>query len=78
MHSLRSIIEATEKLKKKESGNFPGGGAFEQLFGPVRGDLRKNFLKIHMHGGLPGDVEASIWLVHYKTLRICPFKKEAG
>ena len=40
-------------------------GAFEQVFGPGRGHLHKNFPKIEMPGGLPvagggGDVEASI------------------
>ena len=52
MHSLRSITEATEKFK-----NFPGGGAFEQLFGPMRGGgggWNKNFPKIQMPGGFPG------------------------
>ena len=34
MHGFRSIIEATEKLKQYYV-NFPGRGAFEQLFGPV-------------------------------------------
>ena len=50
MHSFRSIIEATEKLKQLY-GNSPGVGAFEQLFGPVRGNLNKNFPKIQMPGG---------------------------
>ena len=36
------------------------GEAFEQLFGPGRGDFNKNFPKIQMPGELPGgDVEAS-------------------
>ena len=41
-------------------GNFPGGGkgtyygAFEQLFGPGRGDLNKHFQKLQMPVGLPG------------------------
>ena len=40
---------------------FPGVGAFEELFGPGRGDLNTNFPLIQMPGGLPGgDVEASI------------------
>ena len=38
MHSFRSFIEATEMLKQY-SGNFPGGGAFEQPFGRVRGGI---------------------------------------
>ena len=55
-----SLIEATEKLKQ-QFGNFPWGGAFERLFGPVRGEFEQNFTKIQMPGGLPGgDVEASI------------------
>ena len=29
-------------------------GAFEQLFGPVRGEFSKKFPKIQMPGGLPG------------------------
>ena len=29
-------------------------GAFEQLFGPGRGELNKNFPKIQMPGGCPG------------------------
>ena len=56
---FRSIIAATEK--------FPGGGAFdhlewtcngafEQLFGLERGNLNKNFPKIQMRGGLPGEI----------------------
>ena len=39
-----SLTEATEKLKQY-SGNFPGGGAFEQLFGPVRGEFEQKFSK---------------------------------
>ena len=39
-----SLIEATEKLKQ-QSGNFPGGGAFEHLFGPVRGEFEQKFSK---------------------------------
>ena len=60
MHSFRSVIEATEKLKQL-SGNFPGGWAFEQLFGPLRRgggggvvDLNKIFQKFTCHGGYPG------------------------
>ena len=48
-----SLIKATEKLKQ-QSGNFPGGGAFEQLFRPVRGKFEQNFSQIQMPGGLPG------------------------
>ena len=36
------LIKATEKIKQ-QSGNFPGSGAFEQLFGPVRGGFEQNF-----------------------------------
>ena len=39
-----SLIEATEKLKQ-QSGNFPWGGAFKQLFGPVRGESEHKFSK---------------------------------
>ena len=34
---------------------FQGVGAFEQLSDPGVGNLNKNFPKIQMHGGLPGD-----------------------
>ena len=35
------------------------------------GGLNKNFPKIQMPGGLPGgDVEASIWLVHYDAIYV--------
>ena len=44
-------------------------GAFEQLFSLGRGEFEQNFPKIQMPGGLPGgDVEASIWLVHYTVI----------
>ena len=60
MHGFRSIIEATEKLKQL-SGNFPGGGAFERLFGPVRGEFEQKFSKNSNAWGVArGDVEASI------------------
>ena len=39
-----SLIEPTEKLKQ-QSGSFPGIGAFEQLFGPVRGKFEPKFSK---------------------------------
>ena len=42
MHSFRSIIKAT----KSQNSNlviFPGVGAFEQLFGPVRGEFEQKF-----------------------------------
>ena len=42
MHSFRSMIEATEKLKQVI---LPGVGAFEQLFGPVRGEFEQKFSK---------------------------------
>ena len=48
MHSFRSIIKATEKLI------FPGVGAFEQLFGLVRGKLEQKFSKNSNVRGLPG------------------------
>ena len=35
-----SLIEATEKLKQY-SDNFPWGGAFAQLFGPVMGKFEQ-------------------------------------
>ena len=55
-----SLIEATEKLKQ-QSGNFPGGGAFERLFGPVRGEFEQKFYKnSNARGVAGGDVEASI------------------
>ena len=44
MHSFRSIIEATEKW----NGNLvilPGVGAFEQLFGPMRGEFEQKYSK---------------------------------
>ena len=34
---------------------FPRVGAFEQLFGPGRGNLNKNSPKIQMPRGLPGE-----------------------
>ena len=50
----------TEKLKQ-QSGSFPGIGAFEQLFGRVRGKFEPKFSKDSNARGLPGgDVEASI------------------
>ena len=57
--------EAEEKLLKSQNSNlviFLGVGAFEQLFGPVRGNVNKNFPKLQMPGGgLPGvDLEALI------------------
>ena len=39
-----SLIEATEQLKQ-QSGNFPWGGAFEQLFSLVRGESEHKFSK---------------------------------
>ena len=39
----------------------PRVGAFKQLFGPGGGNLKKNFQKIQMPGGVArGNVEASI------------------
>ena len=40
MHSFRSIIKATEKFLVI----FPGVGAFEQLFGPVRGEFEQKVI----------------------------------
>ena len=42
MYSLRSIIEATEKLNSNLV-IFLGVGAFEQLFGPVWGKFEQEF-----------------------------------
>ena len=42
MHSFRSIIEAIEN---RNLVILPGGGAFEQLFGPVRGEFEQEFSK---------------------------------
>ena len=42
-------------------GYFPGVGAFEQLFGPGRGEFEHLFSKNSNARGVPrGDVEASI------------------
>ena len=41
---------ATEKLKQ-QSGNFPGGGEFEQLFGPGRWGFEQKFSK-NLPGGM--------------------------
>ena len=41
-------------------------GAFEQLFSPVRGEFEQKISKnSNAWGVAPGDVVASIWLVHY-------------
>ena len=48
MHSFRSIIKATEKFVVI----FPEVGAFEQLLGPVRGNLNKIFQKFKYPGGM--------------------------
>ena len=53
MHSFRSIIEATEKLKQW-SGNFPGGGGIWTAFRAGEGEFEQKFSKIQMPGGLPG------------------------
>ena len=46
MHSFGNVTEATEKLKKNSSLEIiPGVGAFEQLFGPVRGEFEQKFFK---------------------------------
>ena len=70
MHSFRSIIEATEKSKNCNLVILPGVEAFEQLFGPVREEFEQKFSKNSNARGLPGggDVDASIWLVHYVTI----------
>ena len=39
-----SLIEATEKLNSNLE-IFPGGGAFERLFVPVRGEFEQKFSK---------------------------------
>ena len=64
------LIKATEKLKQL-SGNLPGSGAFEQLFGPVRGEFEQKFSKNSNARGIArgGDVVASISLVHYMKER---------
>ena len=60
MHSFRSIIEATKKLNSNLV-IFPGVGAFEQLFGPVRGEFKQKFSKnSNARGVARGNVEASI------------------
>ena len=60
MHSFRSLIEATEKLKQ-QSGNFPMGGGLWTAFRLGEGVIWTRFFrKIQMPGE---DVEASIWLV---------------
>ena len=67
MHSFRSIIEATGKLKQL-SGNFPGGwGDLNSFSARWGGNLNKNFSKIQMPGG---EVEASIWLVHKDEVKV--------
>ena len=61
MNSLRSIIIKLLNFKTvNKSGNFPRGGAFEQLFGPARGDLNQKFKFRGVAPGGGGDVEASI------------------
>ena len=55
--------EAYQKLLKLKqySGSFPRGGAFEQLFGPVRSEFEQYFSKnSNARGFARGDVEASI------------------
>ena len=72
IHSFRSIIKATEK--------FPGGGGIWSpgmdlwrgiwtAFRPREGGIWTKILqKTQMPGGCPGgDVEASIWLVHFNS-----------
>ena len=66
MHSFRSMIEATEKLKQYLV-IFPGVGAFEQLFGSVKVEFEQKFSENLNAWGLPwwgggggGNVEASI------------------
>ena len=44
---------------------FPGVGAFDHLFGPGGGNLKKIPQKFKCPGGFPrGDAKASIGLVH--------------
>ena len=56
--------EAYQKLlksRKQYSGSFPRGGAFEQLFCPVRSEFEQYFSKnSNARGFARGDVEASI------------------
>ena len=60
MHSLRSIIEATEKLKQL-SGNFPGGGGICTAFPPREEGFEQKLSKNSNARGVAwGDVEASI------------------
>ena len=64
MHSCRSTIEATEKLNSNLV-ILPGVGAFEQLFGTVRGEFEQKFSRnSNARGVAREDIEASIWLVH--------------
>ena len=54
MHSFRSLIEATEKLKQY-SGNLPGGGGIWTAFRPGEGGIwTKIFQKFKCPGGCPG------------------------
>ena len=76
IHSFRSIIKATEK--------FPGGGGIWSpgmdlwrgiwtAFRPREGGIWTKILQnIQMPGGCPGggDVEASIWWVHYSKVNL--------
>ena len=43
--SNKPCLHAQPQKHNSNSGNFPGGEAFEQLFGPVRGEFEQNFSK---------------------------------
>ena len=64
IRSVRSIIEATEKLLGVggiwSAGMVLWWGRFEQLFGLGRGEFSKNFPKIQMPGGCPGGVLSNL------------------
>ena len=72
------LAEHSKSYRKVSQGwghlitwNGPMMGHLNSFSASGGGTLNKNFPKIQMPGGLPGggDVEASIWLVHYT--RIC-------
>ena len=71
IHSFRSIIKATVPKSFPGVGAFDHlewtyDGAFEQLFGLGRGEFEQNFSKTsNARGVAAGDVEATIWLVHW-------------
>ena len=70
IHSFRSVIKATEKFPWDGGIWSPGMDLWWGIwtaFRPRQGGIWTKILhKIQMPGGCPGgDVEASIWLVHY-------------